>query len=685
MVSRSTGWRGAVRRVPSVRAVLVLSFLVTVVMSIAAVAVLLDLRQKELKHAKAEILTLTRILSDQTTRTFEGVVLTMRVARERLSDDLGMGLELDSMPVAFLLKARSSGLPQIKSLFLIDSDGFGVNSSRADFIPRLPMASRTFFRYFQDGGDDEIFVSRPEKARVDGQWTFYMSMRLRDSGGKLRGVLVAAMSIEFFEALYDSIELDFVSRILLLNRDGTLLAGKPHDEELFAGTAVSRGAATAFERWPEGGAVEAREGTAERPRLAAYRPVSKFPLMVSASLEESEALTPWRQVARPIIAGLILALSLLWATTGLIVRNLVRKDTLASELRARDEQLRQMVQSVKDAIVTVNSAGYVVLFNRAAERMFGVRSDEAMGHPFKNLLSRCTSPAQLAGLMQHMDKARTAPVGTDVLEVIELQSGKKDIPVELSLSSATVFGETQLNAVFRDLTESQRFERELLDSNRQLQELSRSLQNVREEQRMRISRELHDELGQLLTGIRLEVSWLAGRMPVEQLELTDKIASIKHQIDQTIASVRRISSELRPLVLDDLGLSAAINWYVDQFSTRTGIAVELTLPPDDPPRGDAVATTLFRVLQESMTNIARHAEAKQVEIKLNFKNDLWVLSVRDDGIGFEFDAGRQGDIGLVGMRERAQALGGNLCLQTMPGRGTLVEVSIPAAVGREEG
>jgi signal transduction histidine kinase len=237
--------------------------------------------------------------------------------------------------------------------------------------------------------------------------------------------------------------------------------------------------------------------------------------------------------------------------------------------------------------------------------------------------------------------------------------------------------------VFRDLTESQRFERELLETNRQLQELSRSLQSVREEQRTRISRELHDELGQQLTGIRLEVSWLGGRLPAGLHELTDKIASIKNQIDQTIASVRRISSELRPLVLDDLGLAAAINWYVDQFSTRTGISVELALPPDDPPRGDAVATTLFRILQESLTNIARHAEAKKIEIKLRFTNDLWVLTVRDDGVGFEPDAGKRGDIGLLGMRERAQASGGSFSLQTTPGRGTLVEVSIPAATGHE--
>jgi signal transduction histidine kinase len=270
------------------------------------------------------------------------------------------------------------------------------------------------------------------------------------------------------------------------------------------------------------------------------------------------------------------------------------------------------------------------------------------------------------------------------LTIIELKGGKKELPVELSLSKTLFHGHRQLTAVIRDLTERQRSERQLLETNRQLKELSASIQNVREQQRARISRELHDELGQLLTGIRMEVSWLGRHLAGDQSTLLSKIGSIKTQIDQTISSVRRISSELRPLVLDDLGFAAAANWYVDQFSTRTSLPVELRLPDKDPERGNVVATALFRVLQESLTNIARHAEATHVEVRLDFKNEKWLLSIRDDGVGFEYDPGRLGDIGLVGMRERIQTLAGHFSVTTAPGKGTLIEAIIPETSNRPE-
>jgi PAS domain S-box-containing protein len=365
------------------------------------------------------------------------------------------------------------------------------------------------------------------------------------------------------------------------------------------------------------------------------------------------------------------------AATFLMVRNLSRKGALESVLKERDAQLRQLVQSVGDAIVTVNSARRIVLFNRAAEKMFGVLAEETIGYDIRAVLSRCLKQTQQMNLLRYLEEGWRAPAGLAQLGIIELRRDECDFPVELSLSTTPFRGERLLTAVFRDLTERQRTERALLESNRQLQELSASLQHVREEERTRIARELHDELGQYLTGIRMEVSWLGSRLLPEQQVLTDKIRAIKGQIDQTIASVRRISSELRPLVLDDLGFAAAAGWYVDQFSARTGLSVNLRLPGEDPEQGGAVATALFRVLQESLTNIARHAEASKVDVQLSRQKDHWVLSICDDGVGFVQDARPRLGIGLVGMRERVQILGGCFSLTTEPGEGTLTEVIIP--------
>lgn len=675
---RLIGLRGRLLQTPSVRALLLLSLLMILATVISAVAVLADLRQKELARAQSQIVSLTRILAEQTTRTFEGVALTMRGARERISDDVGRRFELDSRPVQLLLQARIAGLPQVKSLFLIDEQGFGVNSSRPDFIPRLPMRNREAFSHFAEGDDDEIFISRPEQARVDGQWTYYVSMRLLDSKGDLRGVLVAAISIDYFESLYDSIGLDFVSRITLLNREGILLAGKPHDESLFGKKVGNPGTLARLHEPRQAGSLLSVEESTAGPLFVAYRQVANYPLLVGSAITEDDALTPWRRVMRPIAAGVVLVVLFVLLTTFLMVRNLMRRAALESALKESDAQLRHMVLSARDAIVTVNSTKRVVLFNSAAEQMFGVDSVAAIGSDIDELLSRCLKPAQLKNLVQHLDEGWRLPNGLVFLGIIESLRGAQEYPVELSLTTTAFRGEVLHTAMFRDLTEHQRAERELLETNRQLQELSASLQSVREQERTGIARELHDELGQMLTGIRMELSWLGGRLLDGQQALVDKVGSIKGQIDQTIASVRRMSSELRPLVLDDLGFAAAAGWYVDQFSARTGMPVELLLPAADPQRDDGVATALFRVLQESLTNVARHAGATRVEVRLDFRDGLWALSIRDDGVGFVHVPGKGGDIGLVGMRERAQILGGQFSVTTAPGAGTLIEVLIPA-------
>lgn len=663
-----------------VRAVLLLSFL----MLLAATALLLDLRRQELKHAQGEIVSLSQILSDQTTRTFDGVALTMRGAREKLSDDIGRNFALDSLPVRLLLQARISGLPQVKSMFILDQRGVAINSSRSDFIQRLPLDKRDYFRYFADGGSNELFISDAEKARVDDHWTFYVSMRLLDTAGKFRGVLVTAISQDYFGALYDSIGLDFVSGIMLLNSKGVLMAGDPHDEQLLGKIVGNPAALASLRRQISNGVLVNHETSTDGDRFVAYRQVSKYPLVISTAVYVEEALTPWRHVLRPIVGGALLIVVLILVATLLVVRNLLRKDTLEAARRESDQQLRHMVQSVSDAILTVNAEKRIVLFNSAAEKMFGVSAELAIGKDLGELLAQGLLQPQLQALLRYIDEGLRPPAGQARQGIIELQSAEQQLPVELSLTTTSFSGELLLTAVFRDLTERQRAERELLESNRQLQELSASLQNVREEERARIARELHDELGQSLTGMRMEVSWLGGRLQAGQQVLIDKVAAIKNQIDQTIASVRRISSELRPLVLDDLGFAAAASWYVNQFAARTGLPVSLDLPVDDPEQGSAVATALFRVLQESLTNVTRHARASEVFVRLQHQDGQWHLSIADNGVGLAAEASKRGGFGLVGMRERVQILGGRLSMSSPAEGGTTIEVVIPCEKIKEE-
>lgn len=660
----------------SVRAVLSLAIVMGIVTAISTVVLLTDLRHRELAHATGEIESLSRILSEQTTRTFDGVVLAMSGVRERLSDDFGRRLDLGSLPVSLLLRSRIAGLPQINSLFVVDAEGRLRNSSRKDFVPGMSVTDRDYFRHFLANRTDEVFISQPERSRLDQRWAFFVALRLTGDDGSFRGLVVASIKIEYFEALYESIALDTVSRILLLDRQGILLAGKRHDEKLLGDKGGNPETLEALRIQPGDGVIVKVESESAARWFVGYREVAKYPLVVSAAVEEDEALIPWWHIVRPVVSGVALVLVFLAGTTLLLVRSLLSKAALEADLKEGDDQLRHMVQSVRDAIVTIDSEKRVALFNHAAEHLFGIGAREVVGADIRQLLSRTLGQVQNANLVRYIEEGWALRQGESMLRIAELQRNGVSFPVELSISTIPFHGQTLLTAVFRDLSERRRAEHQLLESNRQLQELSAAVQNVREKERARIARELHDELGQSLTGIRMEVSWIGSRLLPENEGLSQRVVAIKSLIDQTIASVRRISAELRPLVLDDLGLTAAVSWYVDQFSTRTDIPVDLTLPDDDSVPGGAVATALFRVLQEALTNVTRHAQANHVEVVLQHRNRGWTLRIRDDGIGITEEAGERQGIGLLGMRERVQILGGRLVLESVPGQGTMIEVLI---------
>ncbi|RZI42377.1 response regulator [Herbaspirillum sp. HC18] len=238
-------------------------------------------------------------------------------------------------------------------------------------------------------------------------------------------------------------------------------------------------------------------------------------------------------------------------------------------------------------------------------------------------------------------------------------------------------------AVLRE--ERRQADRELEESRRRLEELSAFLQQVREEERTRIARELHDELGQALTALKIDLNWLDEKLPAREQKISDKLASMKALLNRTVDAIRRISEDLRPGMLDDLGLAAAIEHHVSKFAEQTGIACDLSMNRDHFDLDGQVATTLFRMLQESLTNVARHAGASQVTVRLQELENEMLLIVKDNGRGLpEPAAGRKKTYGLLGMHERAKLLGGTLDISSSPGGGTRIEASIPLRRASQE-
>ena len=232
--------------------------------------------------------------------------------------------------------------------------------------------------------------------------------------------------------------------------------------------------------------------------------------------------------------------------------------------------------------------------------------------------------------------------------------------------------------LLEDITEGKQVEEELKSSREQLRNLSAHLQSIMEKERMNIAREIHDELGQALTVLKMDLFWLNNQLPKDQKLLFEKTKSMSELIDKTVKTVQRISAELRPGLLDDLGLAAAIEWQAEEFQKRTGIKCEVILDPVDIILDQDISTAVFRIFQEALMNVFRHANATNVEVSLDEKADKILLKVKDNGKGItEKQISNPESFGLIGIRERVHLLGGYVKIIGIRDKGTTITVTIP--------
>ena len=284
------------------------------------------------------------------------------------------------------------------------------------------------------------------------------------------------------------------------------------------------------------------------------------------------------------------------------------------------------------------------------------------------------------------------PIGYEVASgIIVVGSQQPDFPTEIDHLLLTVAAnqamiwsqEARLIGGLKQREEAlcrnqQELEERVLERTRELQALATRLQAIREEERTRVAREIHDELGGRLTGLKLEIMRIRKGRAEQDPELATRLNLLSEHVSQTIRAVQRIASELRPAILDHLGLPAAIAWQCREFQTRSGIPNQLTSRVEELILDPEQSTAIFRIYQETLTNIVRHAQATRVETLLERQGDHIVLQIRDNGCGIsqeELDGAKS--LGIVGMRERARLLSGELVIQGAPGEGTCILVKIP--------
>jgi two-component system, NarL family, sensor histidine kinase UhpB len=354
------------------------------------------------------------------------------------------------------------------------------------------------------------------------------------------------------------------------------------------------------------------------------------------------------------------------------------------ESEARQHQAlkfnQAVIANVGEGLYTLDCQGLVTYVNPAAEWLLGWSSAELLGRKMHDMIH-----------YQHPDGSpfpANECAGLHVLQTGTFLSKHEDVFIRKDGTFFPVVYTSSLIAaddgirgsvvVFRDRTAKKQAEEALHRSREELRTLAARLQAAHEAERSLLARELHDELSGTLTALKMDLSLLPDRAAKHHNLFLEKLSSMSEHIDHTLARLHAIVTELRPVVLDKFGLVAAIEWQASEFQDRSGIACETHLPTKEIPLDADRSTAIFRILQETLTNVIRHADASRVVVNLRTEKEILVLEVRDDGEGIdETKIVSPESFGLLGIRERALSFGGKAEVSCLPGGGTLVTVSIP--------
>ena len=338
-------------------------------------------------------------------------------------------------------------------------------------------------------------------------------------------------------------------------------------------------------------------------------------------------------------------------------------------------ELTQIFETAADAMRIVDKNFNVQRVNETFLALSGINRENAIGKKCYEIFHGplCKTPAcPLTRILNNEDRVEC--------DSDKLRKDGTKIPCIVTATPFRGPGGELIGIVedFKNISDRKRTEEKLIASRKSLRDLASHLQVVRDEERGRIAREIHDEMGQALTVLKMDMHWLGQRLPHATEVLIAKTMAMSTLIETTIQSVKKICSELRPQLLDDFGLSAAIEWQAEEFGNRTGLQFEIISDPEDIILDNAHSTAIFRIFQETLTNIARHANATRVQAILKETSGVIEMEIRDNGKGIkEEQVLNPQSFGLIGMRERAHFFGGDFKISGSRDKGTSVKVSIP--------
>ena len=360
-----------------------------------------------------------------------------------------------------------------------------------------------------------------------------------------------------------------------------------------------------------------------------------------------------------------------------IINDITLRKNAEIDLQKSKERYELLFNSANDAVFIchLNSTHHVEKFieiNNLACNMLGFTKSELTEIDFYQII-----PPKSVYTIQSVIETLLSKQHT-IFEIVLLKKDRRQIPVEISSHLFEFDNKPTVLSIARNLSDRRQTERQINESGKLLRDLASRLQDIREEERTMIAREIHDELGQNLTVLKMQISLISNKLEDHQSHLKEKLLSASKLIDQTVENVQRIASKLRPGILDELGLIPAIEWQSQDFEEHTGIKCNCTLPSEEFEIDSDRSTALFRILQEALTNVARHAQAQRISIILRKVNKSLLMEITDNGRGIKDSQIKDPSaLGILGMQERAIVFGGEVMINGVPDKGTNVKVKMP--------
>lgn len=624
-------------------------------------------------------------LAEQTSRALQAIDNVL----QDVVEDTAQGVRaLDAAaPWHQWLQRRGTNFPQAVAFGIVDREGVLLAHSVRHPAPSISLAERDFFVAHRESMSRGAVIGAPIPGALQGRPVIPISRRLNPDAPTFVGMVAAGVDVQYFQALYEKLHLRENSAVTLLHRDGTVLATYPNDlvpitkaiawNEVLA---ASEGSATHIATGPN------REQVSWRARA-----LSEFPILVVVSKDARSILRSWWQQAAWVGGGALTASLLSIALGMLLSRQLARARGLQRGLNDAERRWQFALEGAGHAVSDWDVTRGSVYRSSAFHEMLGYSRDELSDTT--EALERLLHPDDLERFREARRNYLSTRVDSKPIRPWELEYRLrcKDGTYKwianrgMTLTSDGQGRPGRIISTLTDVTDRKAAFAELERSHDELRTLNTAMESVREAERKRMARELHDDLGQQLAAMKMDVGTLKRSVQHEHEQLSLVTDRLEQLVNTAVSSSRRMIADLRPAALDELGLPAALQGLGQSFSSRYGIECELRADEDLETLNDTEATALYRITQEALNNVAKHAGASKVSVALARSNGSVMLSVQDNGKGMATvdrpTRGRE-SYGLIGMRERAAALGGKLRCTSGTDVGMTIEVTLPLEATR---